>query len=207
MYVPKAFAEDQLDAIAEIIDAANVANLVTQTADGLVATLLPMLWDRTTDGDGSLIGHVARANPQWRSALDGTETLAIFTGPDAYISPSWYPSKQQDSRVVPTWNYSGVHVYGTLVVHDDAPWKLGLVQRLTERHENGRDVPWSVADAPAEYIDRMLGAIVGLELAVTRIEAKRKFSQNRDEADVDGVVAALDGGTERERAVAADMRR
>jgi len=207
MYVPKAFAEDRLDVIAEIIDVANVANLVTQTADGLVATLLPMLWDRSPGGNGSLVGHVARANSQWRSTLAGTETLAIFTGPDAYISPSWYPSKQQDSRVVPTWNYSGVHVYGTLVVHDDAPWKLGLVRRLTERHEGGRDMPWSVADAPAEYIDRMLGAIVGLELVVTRIEAKRKFSQNRDEADINGVVAGLAVGTEREHTVATEMRR
>ena len=206
MYVPKVNAEDRVDVIAEMIDAANVANLVTQTEHGLVATLLPMLWDRSADGDGSLVGHVARANSQWRSTLHGTETLAIFTGPDAYVSPSWYPSKQEDPRVVPTWNYSAVHVYGTLVVHDDPEWKLGLVRRLTERHEAGQDAPWSVDDAPAEYIDRMLGAIVGLELAITRIEAKRKLSQNRSEADVVSVVAALAGGTAGERAVAADMQ-
>lgn len=207
MYVPKANAEERVDVIAEMIDAANVANLVTQTADGLVATLLPMLWDRPADGHGSLVGHVARANSQWRSTLDGSVTLAIFTGPDAYVSPSWYPSKQQEPRVVPTWNYSAVHVYGSLVVHDDAEWKLGLVRRLTERHERRREPRWSVDDAPAEYIDRMLGAIVGLELVITRIEAKRKMSQNRDQGDIDGVVAALDVGTARDRSVAADMGR
>ena len=201
MYIPKPNAVDN-DEARDMIAAADVGHLVSTTADGLVATTLPVL----LDGD-SLLGHVARANSQWRDSIPGVESMAIIAGPDAYVSPSWYATKHEHGRVVPTWNYTSVHVYGQLVIHDDPAWKLDLVRRLTDRHESRLDAPWSVDDAPAEYIERMLGAIVGLELQITRIDAKRKLSQGRDERDINGVIAALDTGTDAQRTIATEMRR
>lgn len=201
MYVPKPNAVPDDEARA-MIAAADIAHLVSTTSGGLVATTLPVL----LDGD-SLLGHVARANSQWRDAVPGSESMAIIAGPDAYVSPAWYATKREHGRVVPTWNYTSVHVYGTLVAHDDADWKLDLVRRLTERHESRLPERWSVDDAPADYIERMLGAIVGLELQITRIDAKRKVSQGRDERDIDGVIAALATGTDAQRLIATEMRR
>jgi transcriptional regulator len=203
MYVPKPNAVGSDAEVRSMIDATDIAHLVSTTADGLLATTLPVL----LEGD-SLLGHVARANPHWRGVVAGSESMAILVGPDAYVSPAWYATKREHGRVVPTWNYTSVHVYGTLVVHDERDWKLGLVRRLTERHELRRDEPWGVDDAPAEYIDRMLDAIVGLELRISRIDAKRKVSQGRDQRDIDGAIAGLEsGGTDAQRAVAAEMRR
>lgn len=200
MYVPRTNAVADEDAMA-MIAAADIGHLVSTTATGLVATTLPVLLD-----GGSLLGHVARSNSQWRDSIPGMEVLTIIAGPDAYVSPSWYASKREHGRVVPTWNYTSVHVYGQLVAHDDAAWKLGLVRRLTDRHESRLAAPWSVDDAPVEYIERMLGAIVGLELQITRVEAKRKLSQGRGERDIDGVIAALETGSDPQRAIAAAMR-
>ena len=204
MYRPAHFAlpDDELTAFLE---SAGPAHLVTHGPDGLDSSVVPMLLDPGVGPNGALRGHLARANPQWR-APSGTAALAIFTGPDAYVSPSMYPTKRDDPRVVPTWNYEVVHVHGRLVVHDDPVWVEGLVRRLTDRHELGRDEPWSVDDAPADYIERMVRAIVGVEIAIERIEGKRKLSQNRPEVDRAAVESALAAGTPAEQAIAEAMR-
>jgi transcriptional regulator len=160
------------------------------TSQGLLATLIPFVFDPTVGEHGALLGHLARNNAQWSEPPIG-ESLVLIQGSDAYISPSWYASKAEHGRVVPTWNYSTAHVYGDLVVHDDPAWLDSLVRRLTDLHEAGSERPWSVDDAPERFIAGQLRAIVGVELRITRIEAKTKLSQNRSDADVDGVVAGL----------------
>ncbi|HEX6449597.1 MAG TPA: FMN-binding negative transcriptional regulator [Trebonia sp.] len=189
MYVPGHFAADE-ELLGELLRNHGAADLVTQTDDGLVATMLPFVYVPEAGEHGALHGHVARNNDQWKRPARG-ESLVIVRGPDAYISPSWYASKAEHGRVVPTWNYVTVHVYGQLVVHDDAEWKEDLVRRLTAKHEGKREHPWAVDDAPRVYVEGQLRAIVGVELLITRVEAKAKLSQNRPEADVDGVIAGL----------------
>jgi transcriptional regulator len=189
MYVPSHFAADDAD-IRALLENHGAADLITATADGLLATFLPFIFDPAIGERGALLGHVARNNDQWRRPAIG-EAMVIVRGPDAYISPSWYASKAEHGRVVPTWNYVTAHVYGQLVVHDDAAWLDDLVRRLTDRHEQGSSNPWSVDDAPARFINGQLRAIVGLELVITRIEAKLKLSQNRPPADIDGVLVGL----------------
>ena len=166
------------------------ADLVTATAGGLVATFLPVLYEPAGDGYGSIIANVSRNNDQWRLPAIG-DALMVLHGPDAYISPSWYPSKAVDGGVVPTWNYLTVHVYGRLVVHDNPIWVESLVRRLTDKHEAPKPTPWSVNDAPAQYVATQLRAIVGLEVVISRVEAKAKWSQNRPTTDVDGVIRGL----------------
>jgi transcriptional regulator len=189
MYVPAHFAMDDA-AVGELLDRHGAADLVTATPEGLLATMLPFVHDHAVGEHGALLGHLARNNPQWRADVAG-EALAIVRGPDAYVSPSWYATKTEHGRVVPTWNYVTAHVYGRLVVHDDPAWVEALVRRLTAKHEGGRAHPWSVDDAPPRFVEGQLRAIVGVELIVTRVEAKAKLSQNRPEADVAGVVAGL----------------
>ena len=186
MYVPAHFAPDD-EAVHELLANHGAADLVTATPDGLVATMLPFVYDRER---GALLGHVARNNDHWRRPVIG-DALVIARGPDSYITPSWYASKTEHGRVVPTWNYLTAHVYGTLTVHDDPDWVAGLVRRLTEQHEAGRPHPWSVDDAPEKYFHGQLRAIVGVEVTIRRIEAKFKLSQNRPAADIDGVIAGL----------------
>ena len=173
---------------------------MTLTEQGLVATMLPFIYVPEAGEHGALHGHVARNNTQWKLPALG-DSLVIVRGPDAYISPSWYASKAEHGRVVPTWNYVTAHVYGALIVHDDAAWTEDLVRRLTAKHEARSAHPWSVNDAPPEYIAGQLRAIVGVELLISRVEAKAKLSQNRPPADVDGVV---DGLRERGDAASAD---
>ncbi|HEY3716875.1 MAG TPA: FMN-binding negative transcriptional regulator [Jatrophihabitantaceae bacterium] len=185
MYVPAHFAASDED-VASLLDGAHVVDLISPTADGLIATPLPMLLEGP-----SLVGHVARNNPHWRAAVAG-ESMVIAHGPDTYVSPSWYATKREHGRVVPTWNYLTAHVYGELVVHDDVEWLRALVTRLTQRHELDRPQPWSIGDAPEAFIEGQLRAIVGVELRIVRIEAKAKLSQNRPEADRAGVIAGLD---------------
>jgi transcriptional regulator len=168
---------------------------------------MPMLYEPSLDGLGSLVGHVARANRQWADASSSIDALAIFTGSNAYVSPNWYPSKAGHGKVVPTWNYETVHVRGRFVVHDDAEWKRALVTRLTQRHEARFDAPWQVGDAPSDYITSMLNAIVGIELQITRVLAKRKLSQNRPEADVAGTVLGLTAAGGEAALVAEAMKR
>lgn len=189
MYIPAHFTAGP-DAIHDLLTRPAASNLVTMTSRGLLATLLPFIYDPSVGEHGALLGHVARNNAQWSEPAIG-ESLVIVQGADAYISPSWYASKAEHGRVVPTWNYSTAHVYGRLVIHDDPAWLGGLVRRLTDLHEAGSERPWRVEDAPERFIAGQLRAIVGVELLITRIEAKTKLSQNRPEADIDGVVSGL----------------
>jgi transcriptional regulator len=189
VYIPAHFAAGP-DAVRHLLTRPSAANLVTATAKGMLATLLPFVFDPSAGEHGALHAHLARNNPQWSEPALG-ESLAIIQGADAYISPRWYASKAEHRRVVPTWNYSTAHLYGTLVIHDDPAWLASHVRRLSNHNEAGSERPWTVEDAPERYIAGQLRAIVGVELLITRIEAKHKLSQNRPDADVDGVVAGL----------------
>jgi transcriptional regulator len=189
MYIPHFNSMDDPDDIRAFVESVGSADIVTVGADGTpLATLLPILW--SADG-GTVIAHMARANSHWREIGDATRCLAIVGGPEAYISPAWYAAKAEHGRVVPTWNYSTVHLTGTLRVHDDPDWVRQAVTSLTDHHEQPREQPWAVTDAPETYIDKNLKAIVGLEMTVQRVEAKAKLSQNRSDADRAGVVAGL----------------
>ena len=192
MYVPGHFAADE-ELLGELLRNHGAADLITVTDEGLVATMLPFVYVPGAGEHGALHGHLARNNDQWRGFERGGlgESLVIVRGPDAYITPSWYASKAEHGRVVPTWNYVTAHVYGQLVVHDETEWKEDLVRRLTSKHEGKREHPWAVDDAPRAYIEGQLRAIVGVELLITRVEAKAKLSQNRPAADIDGVITGL----------------
>jgi transcriptional regulator len=196
MYLPKDFREERVPALHEAIRQIALATLVTLGPDGVEASHVPMLIDPEPAPFGTLRGHLARANPQWRRVAAGTQALAIFLGPETYITPSWYATKRASGKVVPTWNYVAVHAYGALRIVDDAAWLLALVTRLTATHEAGRAQPWAVSDAPADYIAGMVKAIIGFELPIARLEGKWKMSQNRPAEDRAGVVEGLmrDGG-------------
>ena len=190
MYVPPAFREDDLPTLHATMRAARLASLVTATDEGLVATPLPLFLVPEEGLYGTLYGHMARANPQWRLAPKG-DAMALFTGPDAYVSPAWYPSKQEHGKVVPTWNYVAVHAYGEPEFFEDADRLLDVVTRLTNLHEGPRDAPWAVTDAPDTFVRSQLKGIVGLRLPITRLEGKRKMSQNRSAEDRAGVATGL----------------
>src|SRR5690349_15617024 len=180
MYLPNSFAERDVPTLFAFMEAHPLATLVTSSATGLFATHLPLVLDRAAGPMGTLFGHVARANPHSRYATEGApEALVIFSGPDAYITPEWYRTKQETGRVVPTWNYIAVHAYGALRLHDDPAFLRPHLERLTHQHEGSRPTPWHVSDAPADYIDQQLKAIVGVELVISRLEGKWKMSQNR----------------------------
>ncbi|MEZ5093919.1 FMN-binding negative transcriptional regulator [Nocardioides sp.] len=201
MYIPRFTAIDD-DQARALVESAGSAELVTVGDDGFpLATRLPVLWQ----GD-RLICHLAIANPHWRSIRPGSPALAVVTGPEAYVSPGWYAAKAEHGRVVPTWNYSAVHLIGRATVHRDAAWLREAVTALTDRHEGLRPEPWAVTDAPEAFVDQQLRAIVGVELVVERVEGKAKRSQNRSEADRLGVIAGLAGGSSSEQAMAAQMR-
>jgi len=195
MYIPAHFAADDA-AVHDLLAKHGAADLITLTDDGLLATMLPFAYDPSAGEHGVLLGHVARNNDQWRKPAQG-ESLAIIRGPDSYVSPSWYAAKAEHGRVVPTWNYLTAHVYGRLIVHDDPAWVEDVVRRLTAKHEAarlaspGQRMPWSPDDAPRKFIEGQLRAIVGLELQITRIEAKAKLSQNRPATDIPGIVDGL----------------
>ncbi|ALE06851.1 transcriptional regulator [Arthrobacter sp. ERGS1:01] len=191
MYIPEHFTAGPA-AIQDLLSGPSAANLVTMSASGLLATLLPFVYDPTIGEHGALHAHLARNNTQWSEAAIG-ESLAIIQGPDSYISPTWYASKADHGRVVPTWNYTTAHVYGHLAIHDDVDWLGRHVRALTVLNETGSEHPWAVDDAPERFISGQLRAIVGIELVITRIEAKTKLSQNRPAKDIAGVVAGLQG--------------
>lgn len=198
MYVPPANRLDDDQEIRALVAAVGTADFVTVDDGVPVSTLLPILWEGDT-----VIAHIAKANPQWRSITDGAPALLICTGAQAYISPSWYAAKAEHGRVVPTWNYSAVHLTGTVTVHDDPGWLRNAVDRLTEAHEGTRAQPWRTTDAPEPYLNGQLKGIVGIEVTVGKVEGKAKLSQNRSEADRRGVIEGLraDGNTD----VAHDM--
>lgn len=203
MYTPAHFAASP-DAINDLLARPVAVHLVTATEQGILATMLPLIYEPSIGEHGALHGHLARNNPQWSTPALG-ESLVILQGADAYVSPSWYASKAEHGRVVPTWNYSTAHVYGELVVHEDAAWLGNHVRRLTDVHEAGSDRPWSVDDAPERFISGQLRAIVGVELIISRIEGKTKLSQNRTDADISGVVAGLQSVGQRQ--VAGEVER
>ena len=192
MYQVAAFREERIDVMHALIRAHPLAALVTGAGGILEANHLPLLIDPLPSPQGTLRGHVARANPLWRQVQKAeAEALVVFQGPQVYVTPSWYPEKRASGKVVPTWNYAVVHARGPLIIHDDRDWLRDLVSRLTRQQEAGRAQPWGIADAPADYIERMLGAIVGIEIPISRIEGKWKVSQNRADADRAGVVDGL----------------
>lgn len=190
MYTPPAFRHDDLPELHAAIRAAGLATLVTATADGLIGTPLPLVLAPDEGPFGTLYGHLARANPQATLAPVG-EAMAIFAGPDAYVSPGWYPSKAEHGRVVPTWNYAAIHAYGTPEFYDDPARLHAHVSALTARHEAGRAEPWAVADAPEKFVAGQLRGIVGLRLPIARLDGKAKFSQNRSAEDRSGAAAGL----------------
>ena len=180
--MPAHFRETDRGTIARLLADFPLSTLVSVQPDGLSGDPIPLLYDANRGPEGTLIGHVARANPLWRHA-DGQRVLAVFMGPQGYVSPSWYASKAESGKVVPTWNYAAVHLHGRLRAIDDPEWLRGLVTRLTATQEAPRAAPWAVTDAPEDYVAAMLRAIVGIEIDVERIEAKYKLSQNRSAAD------------------------
>jgi transcriptional regulator len=219
MYLPAHFTMTERHEIENVLTNLGAADLVTRTDRGLTSTFLPFLYVPSTDqpSDGSsgfagasLHGHLTRANNQWKSTVD-PEALVIVHTVDGYISPNGYPSKAENHKTVPTWNYVTLNIHGKLIVHDDPEWTLDVVRRLTNYHESkhaaGRgQEPWSVDDAPAEYIDTMLKGIVGIEVVIEGIEAKAKLSQNKTEADALGAAADLEQGNTAEIALAKTMR-
>lgn len=205
MYRPAAFRQDDLTALHDQIDSTGLALLTSNGPAGLQATHLPLLLEPEEGEFGTLYGHFARANPHWQD-LAGQEALAVFAGPDAYVHPGWYPGKAEHGQVVPTWNYIAVHAWGQVETFDDPERLRELLTRLTARHEAGRPRPWSLDDAPADYLERMLRAIVGFALPIHRLEGQWKLSQNRQPADHAGVREGLAASANpRDRELAARM--
>lgn len=190
MYTPPAFRDDEPASIRALIAGARLATLVTATAEGLVGTPLPLFLEAAEGPHGTVYGHLARANPQALAPAIG-EAMAIFLGPDAYVTPSWYATKQETGKVVPTWNYAAVHAYGPLELFDDEARLHAVVSRLTDLHEGPRETPWAVTDAPPAFVHSQLKGIVGFRLPIARIDAKRKMSQNRTIEDRVGVAKGL----------------
>jgi transcriptional regulator len=192
MYLPAHFSEARPDVLRAFVRDHPLGLLVTQNrAGGVDANSVPFVLDADGDTPGVLRAHVARANPVWKTARDDADALVVFQGPHGYVSPAWYPSKAEHGKVVPTWNYVMVQARGRLRAVDDRSWLRDFVARLTERHEAGRDAPWSASDAPADFLETMLGAIVGIEIELSSLVGKWKVSQNRGAADRAGVVEGL----------------
>jgi len=192
LYIPKHYEETDIATLHALIDAHPLGAWVMTGDAGLVANHIPFLIDAERGEFGTLVGHVAKANPVWRSLSGEDESVVIFQGPDAYVSPSWYPSKKEHGKVVPTWNYAVVHAFGSPQAIHDHVWLMAMVERLTTKHESGRPASWKVADAPADYISKRLDVIVGIEIPIRRIEGKWKASQNQPLPDKMGIVAGLE---------------
>jgi transcriptional regulator len=192
MYIPRANEEKRIPVMHALIAAHPLAALVTMGASGLFASHIPMVLEEDGSTFGVLKGHISRANTQGRDHSPTVDALAIFAGPQHYISASWYPGKEEHGKEVPTWNYAVVHAYGPLKVIEDSQWLMAHLEGLTDQHEASSEKPWKVADAPADFIQSMLNGIVGLELPIQRLEGKWKVSQNRTERDRAGVLEGLD---------------
>jgi transcriptional regulator len=191
MYLPEHFAESRIAELQRVVREHPLGIVVTHTCDGLDANHIPFELDDTRGAFGTLLAHIARANPLSGQVEQGAQVMVIFRGAQGYISPNWYPSKQETHRHVPTWNYEVVHAHGRMKALDDERFVRGVVARLTRQHEMTEPHPWKIGDAPQEYIDQMLKQIVGIEIEVTRMEGKRKLSQNRDRRDFESVVRTL----------------
>jgi len=211
MYNPPTHRVDDLSEVFDLIETAAFGHLVSFGMHGFNATALPLLLDRAEGQFGTLRGHFARANGQWKR-IDGSDVFVLFPLTDAYVTPAWYPSKAEDGKVVPTWNYQTVHAHGTARIHDDADWVRGLVTDLTVHHEHLRTredggETWAVGDAPQEFTERLLRAVVGVEIEISLLEGKQKLSQNRSNEDQAGVIEGLgSSAVPRSRAVAEAMR-
>jgi transcriptional regulator len=194
MYQPPHFREERLDVLHALIRAHPLSTLISVGPDGEPeANVIPMLFDETAGDKGILKCHLARANPQWKMLAETGRALVVFQGPDAYVTPSWYKTKQETGKVVPTWNYAIVQVRGNVTVHEEKEWLATQIRELTQSQEGGREQPWAVDDAPAPFIDSQIKGIVGLEIAITAIEGKWKVSQNRPVEDRAGVANGLGG--------------
>jgi len=191
MYMPPHFEETRPEVIHRLIVDHPLGALVTLGSEGIVANHIPFIIDKAAGELGTLIGHVARNNTLWHDHDEQVEALVIFQGPAAYISPNWYATKQETHEVVPTHNYAVAHVYGPLVIHEDARWLRGAVGRLTKRMEASQERPWKMADAPAPFLDGQLDHIVGIEIPISRMLGKWKTSQNRVRRDREGAIAGL----------------
>lgn len=208
MYLPEMFKNEDAAGVEAFLKANTFATLVTLGKDGLIASHVPTLVVTEPKPHGAIECHLARGNPQWSGADPSVEALMIFQGPEAYIRPGWYPSKAEHGKVVPTWNYSVVHAYGRLVVHDDRDWLKRHVSEITAQMETGQAAPWATSDAPDSFIAAMTRGIVGLSLVVTRLEAKWKMSQNREDRDRVGVISGLKARAEgADSVVAAEVER
>ena len=192
MYLPRHFEERDPERLRSFIQRYPLGSLVTATESGLDANHIPFVFADTGSAVETLHGHIARANPLWREGGRDAAALVIFHGPDSFISPSWYQSKRENARVVPTWNYAVVHVHGVLRFVDDAAWLRSHVEALTREHEEKRDPPWAVTDAPADFVEKMVAAVVGIEISITELVGKWKVSQNRSIADRVSVAEALE---------------
>lgn len=191
MYIPKQFEEPRVEVMHELVRAYPLATLVTHTSSGLNANHIPLHLSESPPPYGTLQGHIARANPLFPDIAGGIETLAIFHGPNSYITPSWYATKKETGKVVPTWNYAVVHAYGVLRVVDNAPWLRAQLDALTDRNEASFPEPWKVSDAPPDHIVRIMAAIVGVEMVITKLLGKWKVSQNQPTQNQVGVIAGL----------------
>ena len=205
MYIPEVFAEHDIQEVKEMIRSIGLATLVTSSSEGLLATPMPFLYKEDENELGTLHGHIARANPQWKHEPVG-DAMVIFQGANAYVSPAWYPSKTQNGRVVPTWNYIAVHAYGPVEFFDDSARLLEIVSSLTDSFESGRAERWGVKDAPEEYVKAQLRGIIGVRIPIRRFDAKKKLSQNQPAANRLAVKETLSGSDRAEdRAIAALM--
>lgn len=191
MYIPKYHAMDDLAAMQAHIQQHALGAWVCMTDSGLVANHIPFVLDRQWGRHGRLLGHVSRANPVWRALPDGAPSVVMFMGPNAYITPAWYPGKQAHGKVVPTWNYVTVHAHGLARAVEDPDWILDMLHRLTGAQEADRSDPWQVADAPMDFVRAKLRAIIGIEIAIDRLEARLKVSQDEDREDRLGTVEGL----------------
>ncbi|MDA8054487.1 MAG: FMN-binding negative transcriptional regulator [Thermoplasmatales archaeon] len=206
MYIPKWFKVERIDLLQEAINKISFGTIITTGTSGIMASHVPMLIDPSKGSSGVLFGHIARGNSQWRETLPGSDGLATFVGPNAYITPNWYSTKKKTGKVVPTWNYINVQVRGSIVFVEDHKRLLEIVTKLTDHHESSSKIPWKVTDAPSEYIDGELESIIGFEMKVSKIEGKWKLSQNRSPEDREGVKVGLaDRGEPLDKSVLKEM--
>ncbi len=205
MYIPSQFEQPDIEVMHELIRNRPLATVVTLDSNGINANHIPLHLSSTPEPFGVLRGHVARANPLWRELAADVETLAIFHGPDAYISPSWYATKQEAGKVVPTWNYAVVHAYGSLRVIDDVAWVRAQLEALTQHNEAAFPEPWAVSDAPEDFTEKLIGAVVGIELVITRLIGKWKVSQNQPPQNQRSVIQGLNASGQNEAVAMAEL--